>query len=383
MSYNQIYSICNQIKSNITYTGSNVIDTSSFVAFGTAALQKVNKEGVYNSLYDIIARTIFAIDEAEDSGRGIIVDDFEYGSILQKISYQTQDAETASTWDISNPQDPYTVKGKAGIVPRYFENDIPAFAWVDVAYDYQLREAFRDEQALAGFIDGLYIRMRNAYKVSKRGLEDTAIGALMGEIYEEATAVTPDSNGVRRVRHLLTEYNNLYGTSLTDATSRIEPKYLEYVRKQILIDRENFMRMTHLYNTVDFGGASIPIDRRTIEKDIKLDMSLDFSMAYSKYWGDTYNEKYVQLPPHNSVVNWGLATDTEKVTVSNDGGNTTITINPIIGFMYDKDAVVATMARERFISKYDEWNERNVFKLTAERRYCCDQTENAVMYLND
>ena len=85
MSYNQIYAICNQIKSNITYTGSNVVDTTSFVAFGTAALQKINKEGVYNALYDIIARTIFAIDEAEDAGRGIIVDDFEYESLIDHL----------------------------------------------------------------------------------------------------------------------------------------------------------------------------------------------------------------------------------------------------------------------------------------------------------
>ena len=90
----------------------------------------------------------------------------------------------------------------------------------------------------------------------------------------------------------------------------------------------------------------------------------------------------MKLPKHNEIVNWGIATDPEKVKISVDGINTT-TIAKIIGVMYDKDAVVATLDRERFVSKYDEWNDRNVFKLTANRRYIVDPSENAILYLND
>ena len=50
--------------------------------------------------------------------------------------------------------------------------------------------------------------------------------------------------------------------------------------------------------------------------------------------------------------------------------------------MYDRDAVVATMDRSRFVSIYDEWNDRNVFKLAADRRYIVDPTENTIVYLN-
>ena len=74
---------------------------------------------------------------------------------------------------------------------------------------------------------------------------------------------------------------------------------------------------------------------------------------------------------------------TQKVVVSLDGGSTTITVDDILGVMYDRDAVVATMDRERFVNIYDQWNDRNVFKLTANRRYICDPTENAIIYLND
>ena len=103
MAAAQIYSIVNTIANNIGYTGSTVVDTSSFVAFAQAALTGA-KESVYNELYNLIGRTVFAIDEAEDEERGIVVDAFSYGSILQKISFQTQAAETSSEWDIANPE---------------------------------------------------------------------------------------------------------------------------------------------------------------------------------------------------------------------------------------------------------------------------------------
>lgn len=380
MAAAQIYSIVNTIANNIGYTGSTVVDTSSFVAFAQAALTGA-KESVYNELYNLIGRTVFAIDEAEDEERGIVVDAFSYGSILQKISFQTQAAETSSEWDIANPENPYTETAKAGIIAKYFENKIPAFSWKDVSYDTQLQESFRDPQSLAGFTDALFIRMRNAHKRAKLGLADAAIGSLIAYIYNDTT----DMNASRRLRHLYTEFKGLYSqyATLTKDEVLILPEYLEYVRKTILIDKANLNKLTHLYNTIGASGSEVPIDRRSSEDDLKLDLSIALTTSYAKYYGDTYNEQFVQFPRHSEVVNWGVATDPNKVVVSLDGGTTTITVDDILGVMYDKDAVVATMDRERFVNIYDQWNDRNVFKLTANRRYVCDPTENAIVYLND
>lgn len=376
MSAVQIYNVVNTIANNIKYTGNSVIDISSFVKFGQDVLSNpLLTEGVYNSLIDLIGRTVIAIDEAEDDERGIVVDSFEYGSILQKLSFQLQNAETSSEWDMSNPENPYEEVRKEGIVQKFFEQYIPTFSYKDVAYDTQLREAFRSPESLQGFIDALYTRMRNAYKIAKNGLSDAAIGALVGTIYAGSQAQTPEENSARRVRHLLTEYNTAMGTELTDATSRQNANYLEFVRKQILIDKANMNKMNKLYNDAS-------VERRTTDADYKLDMSIAFATAYDKFWGDTYNERYVQLPKHTEVVNWGIATAPETIKVSLDGTNTT-TVAKVIAFAYDKDSVVATMDRERFVSIYDQWNDRNVFKLTANRRYICDPSENAIVYLND
>lgn len=379
MAYNQIYSMVNTIANNISYTGNTVVDISSFVAFGQDVLSTpAGREGVYNQLYNLIGRTIFAIDTAKDEERGIVVDAFTYGSILQKLSFITQQAETSSAWDIKNPQNPYTVQGKQGIVAKYFEQDIPAFAWVDVSYDRQIQQAFRSPESAAGFTDALYVRMYNAYKIAKRGLANSAIAALMAYIYNDTT----DLNASRRVRHLLTEYNKAYGTTLTSATALVDKGYLDFIRRTITTDKLNLNEMTHLYNTVGTAQNSQPVDRRSTEDDLNLDLSAALTTAYARYYGETYNEDYIQLPKHNEIVNWGIATSPQEIKISTDGSND-VNITNILGFMYDKDGVVATMDNERFVSKYDDWNERNVFKLSAERRYTCDPTENAIIYLND
>ena len=377
MPAKQIYQTVNTIAGNLGYTGNTVVDVTTFTAFAADALSdSLKTESVYAELYDLIGKTVIAIDEAEEEDRNIVVDAFEYGSIVQKISFASQASQSSSEWDIAHPENPYAVTRKEGIIQKLFEQYIPTFSWEDVSYADQLKEAFRGPESLAGFTDALYTRMRNAYKIAKLGLADAAVGGLMALVYNDCTPVTPGANAGRRLRHLLTEYNTKFGTELTDDTSLQNTNYLEWVRKQIIIDQKNINKLTKLYN----DGT---VERRTKESDLNLDLSIRLTSSYAKFWGDTFNEQYVQLPKHNEIVNWGIATAPETVKVSVDGGTSTTTIAKILGFMYDRDAVVATMDRSRFVSIYDQWNDRNVFKLTANRRYIADPSENTIIYLND
>lgn len=375
----QIYSVVNSIAANIGYTGSNVIDISSFVKFGQDVLSDtLLTEGVYSTLVDRIGKTVIRMDEAEDEGRGIVVDAFEYGSILQKLSFQLQSAETSSEWDPSNPESPYDETAKTGIIQKFFEQYIPAFSYKDVSHYDQLKEAFVSPASLQGFIDALYTRMYNAYKLAKQGLSDAAIGGLMAAIMADCAPTggghTQNVNASRRVRYLLGEYNTLFSKSLTSANSYQDADYLDWVRKQIIIDQKNIMKMNKLYN----DGS---VERRT--SDVRLDLSVRLTASYDKFYGDTYNDTYVKLPKHNEIVNWGIATDPEKIKVKLTSAGNAITISNVLGFMYDPNAVVATLDKVRFVSFPDSWNNRTCMKLTAERRYVADISENAIIYLNE
>lgn len=379
MPASQIYPVVNTIAKNLQGSNQTVVDPSGFAVFASNTING-SLEPVYSTIYNLIGKTMIAIDEAEEDERGIVVEAFDYGSILRKLSYISQDSQSNSDYDIQNPESPYAVQPKSGIVQKFFEQTIPTFSYEDVQYDKQLREGFHDPESLAGFLDGLYTRMYNEYKIAKNGLSDAAIGALVGHIIAGST----DGNYSRRVRHLLTEFNTIYGTTYANEdVAMADPKYLDFIRKVIITDQKNLNKLTHLYNEIGASGSEVPIDRRTKIDELNLDISLKVATSYQKFWGDTYNDEYVQFPKHNEIVNWGIATAPETVKVTLDGGQTTTTVSKIIGAMYDKDAVVATMDRSRFVNIYDQWNDRNVFKLAADRRYIVDPTENAIIYLND
>jgi len=379
MPASQIYPVVNTIAKNLQGSNQTVVDPSGFAVFASNTING-SLEPVYSTINNLIGRTMIAIDEAEEDERGIIVDSFEYGSILRKLSYISQDSQSNSDYDIQNPESPYAVQPKSGIVQKFFEQTIPTFSYEDVQYDKQLREGFHDPESLAGFLDGLYTRMYNEYKIAKNGLSDAAIGALVAHIIAGST----DGNHSRRVRHLLTEFNTIYGTTYANEdVAMADPKYLDFIRKVIITDQKNLNKLTHLYNEIGASGSEVPIDRRTTIDELNLDISLKVATSYQKFWGDTFNDEYVQFPKHNEIVNWGIATAPETVKVTLDGGQTTTTVSKIIGVMYDTDAVVATMDRSRFVNIYDQWNDRNVFKLAADRRYVVDPTENAIIYLND
>lgn len=379
MPASQIYPVVNTIAKNLQGSNQTVVDPSGFAVFASNTISG-SLEPVYSTINNLIGRTLIAIDEAEEDERGIIVDSFEYGSILRKLSYISQDSQSNSDYDIQNPESPYAVLPKSGIVQKFFEQTIPTFSYEDVQYDKQLREGFHDPESLAGFLNGLYTRMYNEYQISKNGLSDAAIGALVGHV----VAGTTDVNYSRRVRHLLTEFNTIFGTTYANEdVAMADPKYLDFIRKVIITDQKNLNKLTHLYNEIGATGSEVPIDRRTKIDELNLDISLKVATSYQKFWGDTFNDQYVQFPKHNEIVNWGIATAPESVKITLDGGQTTTTVDKIIGVMYDKDAVVATMDRSRFVNIYDKWNDRNVFKLAADRRYIVDPTENAIIYLND
>lgn len=379
MPASQIYPVVNTIIKNLKGSDQTVIDPSSFAVFASNTING-SLEPVYSTIYNVIGRTVIAIDEAEEDERGIIVDSFDYGSIKRKLSYIAQDAQKNSDYDPHHPESPYAVTPKGGIVQKFFEQTIPTFSWEDVQEDEPLREAFHDPESLAGFLDGLYTRMYNEYKISKLGLSDAAIGALVAHVVADAN----DVNFSRRVRHVLTEFNTLYGTEYkNEDIAMSDPKYLDFIRRVIEIDQKNLNKLTHLYNEIGASGSEVPIDRRTKVEEMNLDISLKVTSAYQKFWGDTFNDKYVQLPKHNEIVNWGSATAPETVKITLDAGQTTTTVNKILGVMYDRDSVVATMDKSRFVNIYDQWNNRNVFKLAAERRFTVDPTENTIIYLND
>lgn len=375
MNVNQIYSVVNSIAQNMKLGTMNVIDTTSFVNFGKDVLSSdVNKEIFYSTLVDRIGRTIVAIREYKADTRRVLVDSFTFGSVLQKISFELQNAETTSQWEIDG-ENPYTVENntpKNGIRQKLFAQTLPTFSYKDVVLDNQLESAFINAEAMAGFINGIYTRMYNALEISKEGLANSTVNALVCEVYTETTADAPINT--RRMRNVLAEWNALHADTQLTADTALENKdFLKYVCVQMGTLIPFIGKLTKMYN----DGT---VERVTKEDNLIVEVNTEFEKMYSVYLqSDTFHDELVKLPNFKSVPYWYTPSNPTEIKGKNSNGEDK-TISNVLAIFRDSDSCLCTLEREKLISLYDQWNARTKLKLSADQRYIVDTSENCVVF---
>lgn len=370
----QIYNIVNSLNDMSTTGIEQIVDHSSFVAFAEALDEIDNlKDHVYGKLWDTIGKVVIAIDEYEPSNRRINIDSFEFGALLSKISFELQDSSNDSDWIFPQATNPYTITPKNGIHNSIFQKKIGVFEYSDVIVNRQINSAFHDERELAGFIEGLYTRMRNARNLAIENLENVAIGALAMKTKET------DVNSARRNRHLLTEYKALNSgnaqiQALTSTTCKTDFGFLTYLVTEMWIVLPFIAKLTKMYN----DGS---VERFTKKDDLVVEMVSQIATYIDVYLkSNTYHDDLIKLPNYNEVPYWENPTDPYSVKYGEEDDDT---ISNIVAIMRDKDAVATTLQYERTVSKYDEWNDRTPIKMTAERSYMVDDSENSIIWYCD
>lgn len=372
MTINQVYNVVNNLADNMSKGQYNIVDHSSFVNFGNAVLSSdTNREKFYNTLVDRIGKTIFAISEYQAKTRGVMVDSFTFGSILQKVSYRYQKAEESSKWK-KQGQNPYEVEPKDGIIQKLFAQAMPVYAYTDVVLNNQLESAFVNAQAMAAFFNGLYTRMRNAYEISKEELEMTAINAFMSESLKSDKVL----NGERRRRNLLLEYNIKYNKSLTNDECFADVDFLRYAVVEIQTVIEFLSKPSILYNdgTVERFYSPEQLEVEFVSKFTKEFENSLATKALNSQW-----KNIVELPNYRTTPYW-VSESHPYFLGSVDAGTDE---EMIIGCIRAKDAVICTLERERFVSHYDNWNDRTQIKQEGERRFIVDTSEAGVIFYVD
>ena len=371
MTINQIYSTMNAIGQNIVQGGTNVIDTSTFMNYGEQILSsETNKEKWFNTLCDRIGKTVIAIRSYKKANRNVTVDSFTFGSILQKISFKLNQAEESPQWK-KEGINPYTIQPKEGIVQKLFAQDMPSFSYLDVIPDMQIESAFISASAMASFINGLYSRMYNAMEVSAEGMEDYAIASAIAKVFEEATKeVTPVN--ARRAVDLLALYNKTH-TPISSAEIALEtPEFLEFMAVKINKDISLIGKMTTRYN----DGS---VERFTSKDNLIVEMPIEASSKFDVYLkSNTFHKELVSLPNYNTVPYWTSPDDNMNVKVK--VGETETNIKNVICVMRDRELVSCTLDRVDNAAQYDAINRRTYVRMSADRRYVVDTSENCIIY---
>ena len=340
MDTNQIYAIVNEVNAEaFGSTDIDVIDAQGLVALGDSVLSSTtNTEAFLNTLVQRIGRTIISFRQYRNKLSDMVVDDFEYGAILQKIRVHLTDAETDPAYALTDGQsvDPWTIN-KPDVEQKLFVSRTPYMFSVTIARK-QLKEAFLSESAMGAFIGAVFGQVRNSIEVSLENLGRACIANMIGEF----TPATPSGGSATTLNHevaLCTLYNTARGYEegdagyVDDTNALFDDAFLRFAVSTMKSYSDNLTDMSTLYNDGTIESFTPREDQR-LKVLSGFERALETVVQYS-----AFNEEMVRLNAFSTVNFWQSAQDKSYIMVERASDGAQVIKTHVVAVLYDREAL--------------------------------------------
>lgn len=317
----QIYTLVNEVvQQAVGDVGISAVDASTLVSLGNAATAGYkNVEPFLNELAMRIGKTIFSYREYRNKYRDMMLNDYEYGAFLQKIKVKMPTAKMDNTTGLEDGQsyDPWIIN-KPKATQKLFYKRTPYDYYVTIQTQW-LKEAFLSADAMAGFISMVFGETRNAIELGIENLGRVTLNNFAAETEHEIK--------------LVTLYNNIHSTTLTPATAVFDTDFLAFAIKTIRSYMDKMTDMSTLYN----DGTET---RHTPLRDQRIKINTDFMLAAETVLERTaFNPRFVELDGYQMINFWQSQQTPMSINVTRASDETAVTIDNIIGMVYDRDAL--------------------------------------------
>ena len=381
MTVNQIYELMNGVTGEIL--GDSAVlaeDLSNVVDIGTAIFNASAVDNYVRSLVNHIGRVIFVNRPYSGNVPSVLMDGWEYGSVLEKISAELPEATENESWELTNgaSYDP-NIFYKPTVEAKFFNKRV-TFEVPCSFTEKQVKESFSNAAQLNGFLSMLYNAVDKSMTVKIDALVMRTINNMVGETINAdfgANALSGGS-GVKAV-NLLYLYNQRYGTSLSAANALTDPDFIRFAAFEMGVYMTRLSKISTLFN---IGGK----DRFTPADMLHVVMLADFKKAANVFLqSDVFHDSFTELPNAEVVPFWqgsgtsyGFA-DISKINITTAGG-ATVNTSGILGVMFDRDALGVTNLDRRVTTNYNPKAEfyTNWYKFDA--GYFNDTNENFVVF---
>ena len=350
-------------------------DLSNLVDVGNEIFNTENVDNYVKKLIDRIGKVIFVNRLYAGGVPSVLMDSWEYGSVVEKISADMPEADENDSWNL---QDGQTYSQDTFYQPKVSAKFFNSKVTFDVKLSFtteQVKESFSNVNELNGFISMLETGVKNSMTVKLDGLIMRTINNMTGQILNSA-------NGLQKV-NLLTEYNAVSGQTLTANKALMDKDFLKFASLTIKKYQARITKMSTLFNA---GGKA----RFTTTDNLHTVLLSDFADSAEVYLlSDTYHNDTVSLPNHETVPYWQGSgksyafNDVSKIDVKIDAGNKTpkqVTQTGILGVMFDTNALGVSNLNQRTTTSYNARAEfyTNYYKMDA--GYFNDLNENFVVF---
>lgn len=326
MTTEQIYGLVNTVNAEaFGHSALVVTDTSSLISLGNTVLSSsTNTEAFLSTLAQRIGRTILRFREYRNKLGDMVLNDFEYGAILQKIKVNMPEAEADESYDLidGNTVDHYKI-AKPSVDQKLFVTRTPYQFHITIQRVH-LKEAFLSAENMGSFIGIIFGEVRNAIEISLENLGRVTL----------ATAIA-EYNTSREIP-LVTDYNTEYtpGTPLTAATAIHNEEFLRYaiMRMNNLVDM--MQDASELYN----DGSMVTFTPR---QDIRVKVISEFQRRLeTNVQYAAFHDQFVEIPDGYQTINfWQAAQTPYEVNITRPSDSQATTVNNVVAMVYDRDAM--------------------------------------------
>lgn len=321
MNTTQIYQLVNAV--NEQAFGSQAIavnDLQGLISLGNTVLSSsVNTEAFLNTLAQRIGQTIVRYRSYSNKLRDMVLTDFEFGAILQKLYVHMPDAEADPMYSLTDGQaiDHYTVK-KPVVDQKLFVTRTPYMFMVTIQRQ-TLKEAFLSEAGMGALISAIYGQVRNKIEATLENLGRMTIAA----------GVAESSNEVK----LITEYNGASGQTVTAATALTNEGFLRYAIRRIKETMDDLTDMSVLHNDGSIETFT-PYEDQRIRIISKLERALETSVEWA-----AFNEQYVKLTGYTKLNFWQSEQTPYAISVDRPSDGDAVSIDNLVAVIHDRDAL--------------------------------------------
>lgn len=381
MEVKQIYDIMNTVTNEILGTENLVKeDLSNVVDIGNEIFNASAVDNYVKSLINHIGKVVFVNRPYAGSAPSVLMDGWEFGSVLQKITVELPEAQENESWNLTDgaSYDPNVFK-KPQVSTKFFNKRVTFEVQLSFT-EMQVKESFDSVDQLNAFMSMLYNAIDQSMTVKTDSLVMRSINNMIGEtVYAEYGAANLNSKSTNKAINLLYLYNQQYSKSLTAAAALTDPDFIRYAAYIMGITANRMSKISKIFNV---GGKA----RFTPSDLLHVVMLTDFKKAADVFLqSNTFNEEFTKLPRAEEVPYWqGSGTgyafaDTGKVYIKTASGHDE-TITGILGVMFDRDALGVTNMNKRVKQNYIPNAEffNNWYKYDA--GYFNDLNENFVVF---
>lgn len=384
MEVKQIYTLMNSVSNEVLGKTDLVKeDLTGLVDMGTEVFNQNAVDNYVKSLVNHIGKVIFVNRPYAGKVPSVLMDAWEFGSVLEKISADIPQATENESWSLTDGKEyKQDVFHKPTVTAKFFNSKVTFEVPVSIT-EKQVKESFSNAEQLNGFLSMIYSAVDKSMTIKADALIMRTINNMVAETFKaDATAFTGgdySKASTNRCVNLLKLYNDKFGTKLTANTAILNADFIRFAAYTIGMYADRLGSISTLFNI----GAKA---RFTGSDMLHLVLLTDFAKGAETYlYSDTKNYQFVTLGKHETVPCWQASgqsysfNDVSTIEVKTASG-TDIKVSGVIGVMFDRDALGVSNLDRRVTSNYNAKAEffNNYFKFDA--GYFNDTNENFVVF---